>query len=369
VFNGGYGCSGCSGNIPWTYDRVIERIKDRELDKMFDFSNVTKEHIINGCYSKIPLTCLTCDYNWTRSISHLFNHKSGCPECYGNTPWTYERVIERIKDRELDKIFDFSQVTKEHITNGQYSKIPLTCLTCDYNWTRSISYLFNHKSGCPNCSGNVPWTYERLIEEIKDPDLNKLFDFSKVTKEHIKGCDSKIPLVCLTCKYNWISTINNVFNKGRGCPMCKNKSERKFKEYFEIAYSNYSIECQYSPKWCINQKTGYRMRYDFLITTNKNINIIIEVDGVQHLKYIPHFHRNGEEDLEIQRERDNQKMVYSLENNISLIRILQEDVWRDKNEWKDGLDKIINLILTESIVEPKIHYVGGYLNDVNIIRL
>jgi hypothetical protein len=42
-------------------------------------------------------------------------------------------------------------------------------------------------------------------------------------------------------------------------------------------------------------------------------------------------------------------------------------VWRDKNEWKDGLDKIINLILTESIVEPKIHYVGGYLNDVNII--
>jgi hypothetical protein len=185
--------------IKYNYSNVINIL---QFTLNIDFSQVKEEHIIKGKNSKIPLSCLTCKYSWTPTIHNVFNGGRGCSECSGRIKWTYERLIEKSKFYKLDKMFDFSQVTKEHIIKGAFSKIPLTCLVCKYNWNRTVNGVFNTDNGCPECRGKVAYTYERVIEKSKFYKLDKMFDFSQITKEHIiNGQYSKIPLTCLTCDY------------------------------------------------------------------------------------------------------------------------------------------------------------------------
>jgi hypothetical protein len=44
-----------------------------------------------------------------------------------------------------------------------------------------------------------------------------------VTKEHIQGKDSLVPVKCLTCDYIWMPTIHAHINDGTGCPDCAGK--------------------------------------------------------------------------------------------------------------------------------------------------
>lgn len=61
-----------------------------------------------------------------------------------------------------------------------------------------------------------------------------------------------------------------------------------------------------------------RQRYDVWIPS---LNIAIEYNGKQHYDYVPFFHRNGEEDLFLQQERDNKKRDVSKKNGVTLIEI------------------------------------------------
>lgn len=91
-------------------------------------------------------------------------------------------------------------------------------------------------------------------------------------------------------------------------------------------------------------------------------NIIIELDGPQHFKQISNW-RTPEEQLKI----DIYKMECALENNRHIIRILQENVLFNKNDWDNKLRMIINeLLLTE---KPTIKYIdidNKYFNHRNI---
>ena len=46
-----------------------------------------------------------------------------------------------------------------------------------------------------------------------------VFDLTNVTEEHIKGCDSHVPISCKTCFYEWAPTISGIIS-GKGCPDC-----------------------------------------------------------------------------------------------------------------------------------------------------
>lgn len=80
----------------------------------------------------------------------------------GRRRWTLERFLERAYEIHGDK-YNYSAITPDHI-NGYRSKVPLTCNTCSYEWTPTINDHIYCKSGCPSCSGRVPWTLERFLE-------------------------------------------------------------------------------------------------------------------------------------------------------------------------------------------------------------
>ena len=65
-------------------------------------------------------------------------------------------------------------------------------------------------------------------------------------------------------------------------------------------------------------------------------NLLIEFDGEQHFRQVSDW-KSPEE----QNKTDKFKISKCLENGYSIIHILQEDVWFDKNNWKELLFKEI----------------------------
>ena len=62
------------------------------------------------------------------------------------------------------------------------------------------------------------------------------------------------------------------------------------------------------------------LRFDFAIFYNNRISYLIEIDGEQHFKYIPHFHKT-KSDFRKEIIMDQKKNSFCLLNNIPLIRI------------------------------------------------
>lgn len=67
---------------------------------------------------------------------------------------------------------------------------------------------------------------------------------------------------------------------------------------------------------------GSKMTFDFY---NPNKNIIIEVQGGQHLKHTPFFHGKSKSNFLNQIKRDNDKQTFCDLNNIKLVEIFPDD--------------------------------------------
>ena len=221
VINNNTRCPDCTGHVPYTLDRLLQKAQDLKRTEMIDFSQVTRFDIINGSKSNIPLICYKCKYQWRPTINSVISGNTGCPDCTGHAPYTLERFLKKVEELQKTDTIDFNQVTESHITEGTKSHIPLTCKTCTYHWRPTIGCVIHGGHGCPDCAGRVSYTLERLLQKAHTLKRTDTIDFSRVTESHItEGNNSKIPLTCYKCKYQWEPTINSVINGNKGCPDC-----------------------------------------------------------------------------------------------------------------------------------------------------
>ena len=169
---------------------------------------------------------------------------------------------------------------------------------------------------------------------------------------------------------DWYKTTILIFNKNRGCGILKryNNSPKNlivsiFKEYKWEVKKFYEHKCEricndllleldenliygFKTEWCKNKNTNKHLPFDIFSPKHK---LILEIDGPQHFKVIKEWDNDPEET----RKRDKYKMEKALENGYSVIRILQEDIYYDKNEWKDKLLSSIKIY-----EEPQIIYLN-----------
>ncbi len=235
------GCPECSGRVRWNLPRFIKKSKEIHSNKI-DYSQIT-EGDINGYRSRIPIKCNSCQYEYISTIdSHIYG-KADCQNCAGNAPWTLDHFLKRAKEIHGDKI-DYSHVSDKHI-NGSNSEIPLKCNICQYEWTPSIGGHINAQSGCPDCSGNVPWTLNRFLERAREIHGDKI-DYAHVSDEHINGNKCKVPLKCNICKYEWSPPIiTHIYHK-TGCPNCAGKVPWTLNRFLERAKEIHGDKIDYS---------------------------------------------------------------------------------------------------------------------------
>ena len=153
----------------------------------------------------------------------------------------------------------------------------------------------------------------------------------------------KFYLNCNICKNDFNTSLNSITNKYSWCPFCKNKSEKFVYEF--LLENKFKIIKEVTFKWCKNEKTNYHFRFDFVI---ESLKLIIEIDGIQHFKEVKHWKNDFKEN----QERDKYKMEQAKINNYSIIRIVQEDIFKNKYDWKNEL-----LINIKKYDNPEIIYI------------
>jgi very-short-patch-repair endonuclease len=108
-----------------------------------------------------------------------------------------------------------------------------------------------------------------------------------------------------------------------GCG-CQNKTEKKLRQWLEKKYPGATIDKQYrGPKTDKNGQT----HFDFHLTFSDGFEVLIELDGPQHFLCDTHHFSNGT------CERDLLKEEWAISKGLSVVRVLQEDVWNDRLGW------------------------------------
>jgi very-short-patch-repair endonuclease len=180
---------------------------------------------------------------------------------------------------------------------------------------------------------------------------NNKYDYSKINYINAR---TKIIIICKEhCDFEQTPDSHL---RGSGCPHCINKTEFILYEYMQLL--NYKIIRQFKKNWCKNNNTNKYLPFDFCIEEYK---IIIELDGRQHFEQVSNW-SSPEEQL----KNDKYKEQCANENGHSIIRILQEDVFNDKYDWKNELINNIEKIKINNIIQNiymcKNNEYGNFIN-------
>jgi very-short-patch-repair endonuclease len=236
-----------------------------------------------------------------------------------------------INNKNINPRYIFKKTTNKYLFN---------CNKCNHEFLRPLNNIDDDKEHCSYCC--IP---SRLL--CNDNDCKFCFEKSFASHEKnkywsnknelkprnvLKFSNNKYYFDCNNCNNNFNTSLSNI-SQGKWCPYCVNKTEQKLYDKLKLIYPE--LIQQYKVEWCKN--INY-LPFDFCIEEYK---IIIELDGLQHFEQVSNW--NSPEDNQ---QRDKFKMKCANDNNYSIIRILQEDVFYDTfdyiNEIKQAIQKIID---------------------------
>lgn len=112
-------------------ESINKTLKDKNIELVGEYL---------GARTVTQFKC-SVNHHWVASPSNVL-HKSGCPHCSGRARLSKETINERIIDRKLQLIGDFSTTTKETL---------FKCLVCDHEWDATPGNIMAGK-GCRHCA-------------------------------------------------------------------------------------------------------------------------------------------------------------------------------------------------------------------------
>lgn len=131
--------------------------------------------------------------------------------------------------------------------------------------------------------------------------------------------------------------------KGQWCTCVLKKTEAKVWSFLTLLHP--SFRKQVSFDWCRNELHAKRTKLPFDFTS-ESLRIIVELDGRQHFVQVSIW-----TSPEVTNQRDRYKVQQALTHGYSVIRILQEDVWYDRIDWKSLLSREIERCSQLSVPE------------------
>jgi very-short-patch-repair endonuclease len=316
-------------------------------------NNINPRFVLKGSHKEYMFDCDKCIHTFSIMIGKITSENAWCPYCVN-------RLCNNINCNTCyDKSFashsksiywsDKNNISPRYIRKCSSKKYLFNCNLCNHEFISQPHNINRNNSWCPYCSianpllcsnDNCGHCYNRSFSS--NPMSIYWSNNNRIKPRYIfKGTDKKYLFICNICN-NEFSKRPLSINYGGWCPTCKNKTEKLFYKWLQKHYINVSYQVRYD--WCKNPKTNSILPFDF-----EYENIIIELDGPQHFKQISNW-RTPEE----QNKLDKYKMMCAKENNKHIIRINQETVFKNINNWKDRLTDCINEILLLQI--PTVMY-------------
>lgn len=225
-------------------------------------------------------------------------------------------------------------------TKFSHKKFIFDCPTCSHEFPIALDKI-NSNRWCPYCavsSGKLcgdkhcDFCFNRSFAAINSELLEYWSEKnSKEPRELLPCSDNKYIFNCPSHGEFLMSLCNVTY--GHWCSLCKRKTEAKLMKWLQKNYPG-EVNRETRFDWC-RGKMRY-LPFDFCLENRK---IIIELDGAQHFRQI----LNWTSPSQIQ-NRDRYKERKANQNGYSVVRLLQEDVWNDRNQWETLLKETLNRI-------------------------
>jgi len=328
-------------------------------------NNIKPRDIMKGTHKKYWFKCHDCPHSFESSISNIVgNNQSWCPYCCepqqklcddDNCEYCFNASFASHEKAEYWHPTKNNNIKPRHIMKVSGKKYWFKCPDCNHDINKGISTISNQGTWCPYCC--IP------RKQICDNDnCEDCFNASFASHEKaicwhptkngnikprdvIKGTHKKYWFICEICKKDLKMSLDSISSKNAWCTCKKNKTEQKVEKWLKknknILFIK-KIKRTYSPKWANRYKTHKtkQYRYDIYIELINGVEIIIEIDGPQHYKKNNYF--RGSHCVLHTQIKDEIKQRLACKNEHNLIRVNQEDIWLDKNNWKDDIIKFIN---------------------------
>jgi len=233
---------------------------------------------------------------------------------------------------------------------GHEINMVLKNISCQNHWCSYCSHqlLCPIEIDCKKC-------YENSFASVKNCDILWSLNNKLKPRQVFKSSSKKYLFCCIDCNNEYEKIISDI-TKGIGCPNCFNKTEKKLKDKLIKYYK--SLKRQYKVEWCKNIRF---LPFDFVIIDKNNI---IELCGKQHMVQVGNWLPPNDT-----RKNDVYKMNCANDNGFSVIRILQNDVWKDKYDWltelRENIEKIINDGIVQNIYMCKNNEYDKHIADMS----
>ena len=295
----------------------------------------------------------------TTSISNLRKRGTvGCTECHPHMiNWSerYEEAVDILPNGYSYLIS--KEEWKTQCVDSHWCP-PIRCNTHNTTIaTTSIASLQQGRGvGCPACCPNQnPWSgrYTEFINLI--PDGYTLLMSEDEWKQQCSNAAFCPPLHCkkhaVTIKTTRISRLQQE-TSGVGCPKCVRICNKTTEQIVSVWLQTKYITVGHNTL-CGPGKT----RFDFHLTF-ADFQVIVEVDGAQH--FWNDFYRFSQAAC----ERDLEKEEWAWGKGIRVIRVLQDDVFRDRLDWRGWISRCVESArqMTSSVEGGRFQY-GVYTPD------
>jgi very-short-patch-repair endonuclease len=283
----------------------------------------------NECFHEIKLSL--SDINRGRWCSYCSNKKlCDCDKCFEKS----FASSDKSKYWSSKNIDDKNElINPRYIFKHSHTEYWFDC-HCGHQFKNSL-----HR-GCPYCANlefcDCNKCYEKSFashEKAKYWSSKNNLKPTQVTK----GSDDKYLFDC-ECGHTFDCSLGNITRNNNWCPYCVNKTEQILYDKLITLYP--SVQQQFKVEWCKKKK---HLPFDFVIPER---NIIIELDGPQHFIQISNWASPEET-----QKNDKYKTECANQNNYSVIRLLQEDVFYNTYNWSDELNQNIQKIISEGITQ------------------
>lgn len=307
-----------------------------------DKNKLKPRDVCKGSQKKYIFDCDNCDHEFDCSLAHVTNIKDPrwCPYC-SNPPKKLclykncEDCLEKsfASNKKAKYWSDKNDLSAREIFKSARKKCYFDCSKCKHTFDIFPNTITNDKQWCPYCGGqklcdddNCNFCFEK---SFASHEKSKYWsdDNDKIPRQIFKNTHHKYIFDCEVCKLNFLMDPHHIFSLNNWCPYCKKKTEKKLLKWLIKHKYQYTFQAKY--EWCKNPKTSRHLPFDFAIEKYK---IIIELDGMQHFEKVYKM-----QDPEITQSVDIYKMHCAFKNGYTIIRLLQPDVFLDKNNWEANL--------------------------------
>ncbi len=325
----------------------------------------TPRDFFKGSNKKCLFNCNICKHEFERKLYHVKQGK-WCSYCAGkklctngNCKWCLEKSFASHQKAKFWSLRN-KKLKPRNIRQFSDKKCWFNCIICKHEFRSQLKNISNGR-WCPYCcipsrllckKRDCKWCIKKSF--VSHPKAKFWSSKNKLKPRNVRqSSHDKFLFNCKIYNHEFETQLNDVV-RGRWCSKCTNKTELKLFEWLTEKYSSsYEIVKEFRAKWCKNAETNNFLPFDFLVeelppkgaSRRRRVNLIIELDGAQHFTQVSNW-----KDPEKTRKRDIYKMKAALDQGYSVIRLLQDDVYRDKNNWKENLTSSIHHYDTPQII-------------------